>query len=154
MLVLGLGNIGKRVKTRLAPFMRVVTYDVLYNQPVELEPLMRRADVVTVHIPLMDETRAFFNRERLSWIKDDAIIVNNARGALFDEDALYEKLSNSHCRAFFDVFWKEPYEGKLKSLGKEKFFMTPHSASNTKEFIEEGFNDIQKIVREFDARGI
>lgn len=151
VLVVGLGNIGGRVVTRLKPFLPVVTYDILYNQPSELEAMVRAADVITVHMPLILETKGFFDRGKLSWLKDSAIIVNTARGALFDEEALYEKLSNSNCRAFFDVFWKEPYEGKLKGLGPEKFFMTPHSASNTKQFIEEGFNDIQKIIKEFDA---
>lgn len=148
VLIVGLGNIGGRVTTRLKPFLPVLTYDVLYNNPSELEAMVRAADVISVHMPLTSETKDFLNEEKLSWIKDDAIIVNTARGALFNEDALYNKLKSSNCRAFFDVFWKEPYEGKLKELGQEKFFMTPHSASNTKEYIQEGFNDILKIIQE------
>lgn len=151
VLVIGVGNIGKRVVARLQTFVRVATYDALYNQPHELEPLMRSADVITVHLPLMAQTRNFFDREKLSWVKDGAIIVNTARGALFDEDALYEKLSSTRCRAFFDVFWKEPYEGKLKALGSDKFFITPHSASNTKEYIQAGFNDILQIIKQYEG---
>ena len=62
------------------------------------------------------------------------------------ENALYEKLYTTDCRAFFDVFWEEPYNGRLKTLGSEKFFMSPHSASNTKEFIREGVKDILNII--------
>lgn len=147
-LVVGLGNIGRRVAAKLGPFMNVTTYDILQNRPGDLEPLMRRADLLTVHIPLNDHTRNYFDSEKLSWVKDDAIIVNTARGALFDEDALYKKLSQTACCAFFDVFWEEPYNGKLKKLGKEKFFMTPHSASNTKDFINESFREIITIAEE------
>ena len=146
-LVIGLGNVGRRVANRLEPFMRVKTYDVLYNKESELEPLVKKADVITVHIPLNDETNRFFDAEKLAWVKDDTIIVNTARGALFDEEALYQKLRNTNCRAFFDVFWQEPYQGRLKNLGSDKFFMTPHSASNTKEFIHQGFRDILNIMR-------
>ncbi len=145
-LVIGLGNIGNRVAAKLKPFMKVKTYDTLHNRIEELKPLIETADVITVHIPLNNETENFFDAIKLSWVKDEALIVNTARGALFNEDALYEKLKNTHCRAFFDVFWKEPYKGKLKELGSDKFFMTPHSASNTKEFIQEGFNDILNIL--------
>lgn len=148
VLVIGTGNIGKRVVLKLKPFMKVIIYDAISNREGELEALIRQADAITVHIPLSDKTCDFFNKEKLSWVKDNAVIINMARGELFNEKALYEKLKNSDCHAFFDVFWKEPYKGKLKALGKDKFFMTPHSASNTKEFIQEGFNDILGILKE------
>ncbi len=146
-LVIGTGNVGARVAKKLSVFMPVKTYDITTHQPHELDPLVRATDVITVHMPLTDETRNFFNSEKLSWVKDGAVLVNTARGALFDEDALYEKLSNSICRAFFDVFWQEPYTGKLKTLGKEKFFMTPHSASNMKAYIQAGFQDIFDMIQ-------
>jgi len=146
-LVIGRGNIGKKVADKLALFMKVETYDILANKPQELESLLRQADVITIHIPLNKETEGFFDQEKLSWVKDDAVLVNTARGALFDEGALQEKLNNSKCRAFFDVFWQEPYQGKLKKLGSDKFFMTPHSASNVKEFVNAGFEEILSISR-------
>ena len=151
-VVIGTGNVGGRVAKKLAVFMPVETFDILTNKPEELPMLIRAADVITVHMPLTDETKNFFDTEKLSWMKESALIVNTARGGLFNEEALYEKLTHSDCRAFFDVFWQEPYNGKLKSLGKEKFFMTPHSASNTKAFIEAGFQDILELVRAVEAR--
>lgn len=144
-LVVGVGNIGGRVAERLAMFMNVRTYDSRTHAPRDLEPLVREADVVTVHMPLNADTNGYFDREKLSWVKDGALLVNAARGALFDEEALFEKLENSNCRAFFDVFWEEPYRGKLKGLGPDRFFMTPHSAANTREFVEAGFRDVLSI---------
>ena len=147
-LVVGTGNIGKRVAERLSILMKVQTYDILTNRADELEGLVRSADIITVHIPLDAATRNFFDGEKLSWMKEDAIIINTARGELFDEDALYDKLNSSRCRAFFDVFWEEPYKGKLKGLGREKFFMTPHSASSTRQFVMEGFKDILRLIED------
>lgn len=147
-LVIGVGNIGQRVAAKLKQFVEVDTYDVLYNKISELKSFLKEADIITIHIPLTEETKNFFNAEKLSWVKDDAIIVNTARGMLFEEDALYEKLRSTNCRAFFDVFWNEPYTGKLKELGNDKFFMTPHTASNSKEFIQAAFNDIRNIIKD------
>jgi len=146
-LVIGTGNIGSRVAGKLKVFMKVESYDVCSNVFDELEPLVRKSDVITVHIPLTDQTVAFFNEEKLSWVKDGACLVNTARGDLFHEDALYTKLKNSNCRAFFDVFWQEPYKGKLKDLGPGKFLMSPHTASNTKEFVTSGFGEIVSILK-------
>ena len=141
-LVIGNGNIGRRVKEKLAAFMDVESFDVVENEAGELESLVRDTDVVTLHIPLTEETEHFFDKEKLSWIKNGALIVNTARGAIFDEEALYEKLKETECSAFFDVFWQEPYDGKLKELGDDVFFMTPHSASNTEDFVRAGFQEI------------
>lgn len=146
-LIIGTGNIGRLVVKKLKSLMIVKTFDIIDNNADELELLLREADVISVHIPLTEETFSFFDEQKLSLIKDGACIINTARGALFDENALFLKLSNSSCRAFFDCFWKEPYDGKLKGLGRKKFFMTPHSASNTKEFVSAGFNEILNIMK-------
>jgi len=147
-LIIGTGNIGSRVVKKLAPFMNTTTFDICANTSDELENLIRKADIIAVHIPLCDKTENFFDREKLSWVKNNALLINTARGKLFDEDALYEKLASTNCRAFFDVFWEEPYHGKLKNLGKDRFFMTPHSSSNTAEFLQAGFADILRIWEE------
>ncbi len=150
-LVIGTGNIGAKVAAKLKSFFTVDTFDALNNKPEELKALIEKADIITIHVPATSETKNLFNAERLAWIKDNAIIANTARGELFDEEALYQKLKTSNCRAFFDVFWQEPYLGKLKELPADKFFMTPHTASNAAEFVTEGFNDILNIVRELSC---
>lgn len=147
-LVIGTGNIGARVAKKLAAFVNVTTFDVLTNKASELDDLISGADIITCHMPLTPQTKNFFDTKRLGLVKDGALLVNTARGDLFDEQALYEKLTHSTCHAFFDVFWQEPYHGRLKELGPKKFFMTPHSASNTAEFVQEGFNDILNILKE------
>lgn len=145
-LVIGIGNIGGRVANKLKAFMTVNTFDITQNSLSDLQPLLQDADIISIHIPLTHETKNFFDQEKLSLVNNTAILANTARGALFNEDALYEKLTTSNCRAYFDVFWEEPYSGKLKELGSKKFLMTPHSASNTKEFLEAGFQQILNIA--------
>lgn len=146
LLLIGMGNVGKRVMEKMKPFMNVLTYDIAQNDHRELKPLLESADIISLHIPYTKENKGFIDAEKLSWMKNDAILINTARGGLVDGEALYEKLLNSNMRAAFDVFWKEPYEGKLKDLRPTKFFMTPHTASQTKDFIEKGFNDILDII--------
>lgn len=150
VLVIGNGNIGSRVVKKLSPFMQVDIYDIRFNHKDELKPLIHAADIITIHIPLTKENNKFFNTEKLSWVKDTALLINTSRGRLFDEDALFDKLKISKCRAFFDVFWEEPYHGPLKSFGQEKFFMTPHSSSNTIEFLQAGFSDILEVWKELN----
>ena len=151
LLVAGLGNIGGRVAAKMKPLMNVTSYDILKNKPEQLRPLMESADIITAHMPSNEQTKNFFDEARLSWLKDDAILINTARGNIFSEDALYKKLSSSNVRAAFDVFWKEPYAGKLKEFYPEKFYMTPHVASQTMEYVKAGFADILNIVHSHGA---
>ncbi len=152
LLVVGLGNIGSRVARKMGQFTDVSAYDVKYNKEDELRPLIESADIVTLHIPLSEETRNFISAQELSWMKDDTILINTARGALVDEEALHQRITTTNLRAAFDVFWEEPYNGNLKSLGKSRFFMTPHSSSQTIDFVREGFNDITNIIKKFRGK--
>ncbi len=149
LLVIGLGNIGKLVADKMERTLNVSTYDVRFNQPKELKPLIENTDLITLHIPMTEETRNYIDKEKLSWMKNDAVLINTARGPIVNEDALYEKIESTRFRAAFDVFWKEPYNGKLKNLGSSKFFMTPHTCSQTIEYIREGFNDIKNLIKQF-----
>lgn len=148
LLVIGLGNIGQRIAKKMELFMNVQTHDIKENKPEELKSLIKSADIITLHIPISKENENFIDAEKLSWIKNDAILINTSRGIIVDEEALYQKMQNSNLRAAFDVFWQEPYNGKLKDFAQSKFFMTPHSASQTIEFVKEGFSDILKIIKE------
>ncbi len=149
LLIIGLGNIGKKLKSKMDPLLNVSTFDIIENEYNELKSLIKSADIITIHIPLSDKTINFIDREKLSWIKDNAILVNTSRGKIVDENALYHKIINSNVKAAFDVFWEEPYNGKLKDLGKSKFFMTPHSSSQTIDFVKAGFMDILTIIESF-----
>lgn len=149
LLVIGLGNIGSRVVQKMQHFLKVTAYDILNNNAKELRLLIEDADIITLHIPLTEQTKGFFDKQKLSWLKNNAILINTARGNLFDEEALYMKLKSSNARAAFDVFWQEPYLGKLKELDPDKFFMTPHVASQTMEYVKAGFEDILNIINSF-----
>ena len=116
VLLIGVGNIGGMVAKKLSPSVEVISHDALVNTPDELPAKMKQADVVSLHVPLMDSTRSFIDAEKLSWMKDGAALVNTARGPIVDEDDLEKELASGRLRAAFDVFWKEPYEGKLKKI--------------------------------------
>ena len=135
-LLLGVGNIGTRVRERLRPMMRVVSYDAREDSPTSLEPRMREADVVSIHLPLTEATRGFLDGTRLGWLRDGAAVVNTARGPVVDEQALLAEVQRGRLRAAFDVFWKEPYYGPLRAFHPHHFFMTPHVASTCTAFVE------------------
>lgn len=99
----------------------------------EIDELLSISDVVSVHLPLTDETRHLFGRERFSKMKPSALFVNTARGAIVDEAALADALSSGRLSgAALDVFENEP--GVHPELLKAKnVLMTPHIASATRE---------------------
>jgi len=136
LLVVGGGNIGGRVAEFMSPFMKVLIFDILHNDIEELPALIKQADGITLHIPKTDQNKAFMDIEKLGLMKKDAILINTARGNLVDEDALYDSIKSGKIRAAFDVFWKEPYLGKLTELSPDKFFMTPHIASTCEGFLK------------------
>jgi len=147
LLVIGMGNIGKRVFEKMKSFMHVTAFDNRTHKISELKDLISSADYISLHIPFTNENKDFIDKEKLSWMKEDAVLVNTSRGALVNEESLYDRLTSTNMRAAFDVFWVEPYYGKLAELPAEKFLMTPHTASQTKEFVETSFLEILKIAR-------
>jgi D-3-phosphoglycerate dehydrogenase len=140
--VLGLGRIGREVARRaLALGMRVVAYDPfvalerfreLGVEPATLDDVYAAADVITLHLPLTEETRGLIGREALARMRDGVRIVNAARGELVDEEALLEALrSGKVAGAALDVFAAEPYAGPLLEL--DQVVVTPHLAGSTSE---------------------
>jgi len=135
LLVIGKGNIGRRVVNYMQPFMDVKTFDILENGIDELLEKISQADCISLHIPNNKNTNNFIDAEKLAVMKDNGILINTARGALVDEDALYHELSIGRLYAAFDVYWQEPYSGKLKEFHPDRFFMTPHVASTCSGFL-------------------
>lgn len=141
--VLGLGRIGWQVARRaLGLGMRVVAYDpfVALERFRELgvepaatpEDLYAQADVITLHLPLNDETRGLVGRDAFAGMRDGVRIVNAARGGLVDEAALIEAIgSGKVAGAALDVFESEPYTGPLLEI--EQVVVTPHLAGSTTE---------------------
>ncbi len=147
VLVVGQGNIGRLVVGKLHSLTDVLTYDPLQNEEDELKGLIRQADALTLHLPLIENTRGFIDAEKLSWMKDGAALINTARGPIVDELALYEEIKNKRIFAAFDVFWQEPYEGILAEFHPHRFFMTPHVASNCSDFLEGLARDFHQLEK-------
>ncbi|MCP5046698.1 MAG: hydroxyacid dehydrogenase [bacterium] len=151
LLVIGQGNIGKKVARKMEPLMNVVTYDILENSAGQLAGMLQQADCVSIHIPNLPGNKNFFAEEKLALLKDGAVLVNTGRGALVSEDALYNELEKGRLFAAFDVYWQEPYEGKLKKFHPDRFFMTPHVASTCDAFLEGSVRDLRILIQEIEA---
>ncbi len=136
--IVGMGRIGRAVADRLLPFgVRILATDP-HPKPapaysfVPLEQLLRESDIVTLHTALSAETRGMLGREQIGMMKQGAVLVNTARGALVDEEALYDALkAGKLAGAGIDVYSEEPYSGKLCEL--ENVVLTPHLGSDTAE---------------------
>ena len=110
--------------------MRVVFHRRTGGLP--LDELLRTADVVSLHVPLTHETDGLISRERLALLQDGATLVNTARGAIVDEDALVEELVSGRISAGLDVFADEPRVPE-RLLELPNVVLTPHVASATVE---------------------
>ncbi|MDB5493304.1 MAG: serA [Phenylobacterium sp.] len=141
--LIGAGNIGSIVADRARGLkMKVAAYDPFLSperaveigvEKVELEDLLARADVITLHTPLTDKTRNILSAENLAKTKKGVLIVNCARGGLVDEVALRKLLDEGHVGgAAFDVFVEEPAK-ENPLFGAENFIATPHLGASTVE---------------------
>lgn len=140
MGIIGLGRIGSAV-ARLARAldMRVLAHNSKpraaadYVSWVDLEQLFRQSDVVSLHCPLTSGNRQLVNRERLSWMKPGAFLLNTSRGQLVDEAALAEALNSSRLGgAGLDVLSVEPPPPDNPLLTARNCVITPHLAWGTR----------------------
>jgi D-3-phosphoglycerate dehydrogenase len=141
--LIGAGNIGGIVADRaLGLKMKVVAYDPFLSperavelgvEKVELDELLARADFITLHTPLTDQTRNILSKENLAKTKKGVRIINCARGGLVDEAALKEGLDSGHIAgAALDVFVTEPAK-ESPLFGTKNFICTPHLGASTNE---------------------
>ena len=141
--LIGCGNIGSIVADRaLGLKMKVIAYDPFLSperavqigvEKVELEDLLPRADVISLHVPMTDKTKNILSRENLAKTKKGVVIVNAARGGLVDEQALREALESGQVSAAgFDVFTIEPAKENVL-FGAPNFIATPHLGASTNE---------------------
>src|SRR5512133_1894063 len=142
--VVGVGNVGSALVTRAqAMGMKVVAYDPFIAPDaaarigarlVELDALWGAADVISLHVPLTEQTRNLVDRGVLARMRKGAILLNCARGGLVDELALAEALRSGHLGgAAFDVFAEEPPAADHPLLGLDNFVCTPHLGASTEE---------------------
>jgi len=105
-------------------------------EKVELEPLMRQADFVTLHTRATPETFRMIGQEQLSWMKPTAHLINTARSAIIDEDALFEALQEGRLAgAGLDVFSREPVDSNNRFLALDNVTVTPHIGGNTSDVV-------------------
>ena len=141
--VIGFGTIG-RIFARLClglkmhvlacdPFVTPEIIEQTDAEPVTLDALLARADYVSLHCPLTDQTRHLIDPQRLAQMKPGARLINCARGALVDEAALCEALQSGHLAgAALDVYGHEPPKGS-PLLALDTVVMTPHLGASTQE---------------------
>ena len=163
--LVGLGQIGSYVaKLAQGWSMNVIGYDPYLAvdrakqmgiEVVELEELFHRADVISVHTPLTNETRGIINTETMAKMKDGVMMVNCARGGIINEQDLCEALqSGKVAAAAFDVFEKEPVDPKHPLLSLDNFTCTPHIGASTEEAQENVAIGIAEQFVDYFKRGI
>lgn len=141
--IIGLGRIGTQVSIRAKSFgMDILVYDPYVTEEagaeigvrvVDLEYLLKNSDVMTIHVPLTPETKYLISKNEFEIMKENAIIVNCARGGIINEDDLYNALTNGKLGgAGLDVFETEPPEGS-PLLTLDNVVLTPHIGASTKE---------------------
>ncbi|HOY66368.1 MAG TPA: phosphoglycerate dehydrogenase [Candidatus Ozemobacteraceae bacterium] len=137
--VIGYGRIGKRVCQLLHAFgAKVLVYDKMETsveanlQFLPMRELIRKSDVIALHLPYDEETRHLIDTEMLELMKPNAILVNTSRGGIIDEVALHRALSEKRIAgAALDVFEEEPYKGPLREL--PNVLLTAHMGSYAQE---------------------
>ncbi|MEM6761690.1 MAG: phosphoglycerate dehydrogenase [Pseudomonadota bacterium] len=161
--VIGCGNIGSIVASRAIGLrLRVIAFDPFLTaeralelgvEKVELDGLVARADIITLHTPLTERTRNILSREAIAKMKPGAIVINCARGGLIDEDALREALDEGRLGgAGIDVFATEP--AKQNALfGAPNLVCTPHLGAATTEAQENVALQVAEQMSDYLLRG-
>lgn len=146
--IVGMGNIGRNLVQLLRGFdCKVYYYDTFRHSPeqeqalgieyAEVDELMRCCDVVSLHCPLLPETHHMIDARRLALMKQEAILINCARGGVVDEAALYEALrSGQILGAGVDTFEKEPADSTHPFCTLDNIVLGPHNGGGTVEAVE------------------
>lgn len=143
--IIGFGRIGYQVAKRARAFeMKILVHDIAIDrlmgyveevgaEPVPLQELLRRSDFVTLHVPLLSQTRHMIGEEEISAMKEGAYLINTSRGGIVDEEALKKALgSGKLAGAALDVYETEPPED-TSLTGMSKVVCTPHIGAQTEE---------------------
>ncbi|MEU3253598.1 hydroxyacid dehydrogenase [Streptomyces sp. NPDC006997] len=138
--VVGASRVGRRLLDLLRPYdLHVLLYDpyvtaaeaaALGAEPLPLDELLRRSDIVSLHAPDVPATRHMLDRRRLALIRDGAVLVNTSRGALVDHDALTDELVSGRLAAVLDVTEPEPLPADSPLYTLPNVFLTPHIAGS------------------------
>ena len=158
--IVGLGRVGKRVADLASTFgAKIKYYDphvatAEYDRVLSVKDLASQVDLLTIHIPLADDTRNIISAEVIDALPEGAIVINAARGGVLDEEALAKALQSGHldCAAM-DVFAEEPYTGPLRGL--DNVVLTAHMGSYAREARQlmesEALQNLLTALREMNA---
>ena len=143
--IIGVGRIGKRIAHLAHAFGCRILYTDIVEAPAELvqayglerverDVLIAQADIITLHVPLTDQTRSMFGAEEFASMKPGAIFINTSRGPTYDLEALVDSVESGHLfGAGVDVFDPEPPPGDHRVFSVMNIITTPHISSGTVE---------------------
>ena len=138
--IFGFGNIGRKVSDKLSNLgcKNILICDPFIKKNIskgifmDKEKVLEKADIISLHLPLNDETKNFIGKSEFNTLKKGAYIINTARGDLINQDELIESLRNNKLGgAALDVYDKEPYSGELINL--KNTITTSHIGPMTQE---------------------
>ena len=166
--ILGVGPVGKEM-ARIGAFFgaHLCYFDIVRLSPeqekklklsyVDFETLLKRSDILTLHIPLTRETRKVIGSKELGWMKPTAILINTSRGGIVDEEALLHALASGRLKgAALDAFEPEPIPGghpflSLDSDLQKRLILTPHIGGATRQahsrMYQESIENILRMLR-------
>lgn len=163
--IVGFGSIGRLVAALAKSLgMKVVAHDPVLPpdspvwreagvQPVSLEQLVAAADVVTLHVPLLDGTRGLFGAQRIAAMKKGAVLINTARGQVVDAAAVATSLRSGHLGgAALDVFDAEPLPASPQLQDCPNLLLTPHISGVSAESNERVSSMVAERVIDFFAK--
>jgi len=149
--VVGYGHIGKTVVKLLTAFGTKVDYFSRTDKTNSLKYIFKHSDIVTIHLPLTNETKNFVNNKLLSLMKPTSFLINTSRGAVIEEKILLKMLQEKKIAgAALDVFWQEPLPPGSPWRKLSNVILTPHIAASTSEALKKGtetvINEIKNIL--------
>ncbi|MDD5986941.1 MAG: 2-hydroxyacid dehydrogenase [Eubacteriales bacterium] len=157
----GLGRIGRKTAALLQAFgAHVAYYDLFRNEEAEKEmgivflpwnELLAQSQILSLHCPLTEQTKRMVNADALAAMREDAVLINTARGALIDQEALFEALhSHRIAGAAIDVFEQEPLPPDSRLLQLDNLFVSPHIGGITRESFSRMMQGAFSNIRAFD----
>ena len=149
--VIGYGHIGKKVAKLLTAFGAKVDYFSRTDKTNSLKYIFKNSNIITLHLPLTNETKNLINNKLLSLMKPTGFLINTSRGVIVEEKTLFKMLQEKKLAgAALDVFWQEPLPPGSPWRKLSNVILTPHIAASTNEALKKGtktvVDDIIKIL--------